>query len=90
AGLEIENQDLATTELIPWINRRSSLATRHVELRDDRVLAFVTSVASSNSFYYSVRAVTPGTFVQPPASAECMYDPGVVSVHGGGAITVAP
>ncbi len=90
AGLEIENPDLATAELIPWITRRATLHTRHVEVRDDRVLAFVDRVAGSNSFYYSVRAVTPGTFVQPPASAECMYDPNVASVHGGGSMTIAP
>ncbi len=54
------------------------------------MLAFADRVSYSNSFYYSVRAVTPGTFVQPPASAECMYDPDVASVHGGGSITIAP
>jgi uncharacterized protein YfaS (alpha-2-macroglobulin family) len=90
AGLEIENSNLATAEVVPWISRRECVSARHVELRDDRVLAFVGSISASNSFFYSVRAVTPGTFVLPPASAACMYDPAVRSVHGSGSITVAP
>jgi uncharacterized protein YfaS (alpha-2-macroglobulin family) len=90
AGLEIENSNLATAEVVPWISRRECVSARHVELRDDRVLAFVGSISASNSFFYSVRAVTPGTFVLPPASAACMYDPAVRSVHGSGSITVVP
>jgi uncharacterized protein YfaS (alpha-2-macroglobulin family) len=32
-------------------------------------------------FYFRTRATTPGSFVQPPAQAELMYDG---AVHGNG------
>jgi uncharacterized protein YfaS (alpha-2-macroglobulin family) len=49
-----------------------------LEVRDDRlVLAFDKLRAGEHHFYYAVRAVTPGTFRQPAAVSECMYDPTV-------------
>ena len=49
-----------------------------LEVRDDRlVLAFDKLEAGEHHFYYAVRAVSPGTFRQPAAISECMYDPTV-------------
>jgi len=49
-----------------------------LEVRDDRlVLAFDKLQAGEHHFYYAVRAVSPGTFRQPAAVSECMYDPTV-------------
>jgi uncharacterized protein YfaS (alpha-2-macroglobulin family) len=39
---------------------------------------------------YVVRAVTPGTYVLPPAQIEDMYRPGVIGRTAGGTITVLP
>ncbi len=39
---------------------------------------------------YVVRAVTPGTYVLPPAQIEDMYRPGVIGRTNGGTVTVLP
>lgn len=39
---------------------------------------------------YIVRAVTPGTYVLPPAQIEDMYRPGVIGRTSGGTVTVLP
>ncbi|MBA3697689.1 MAG: hypothetical protein H0W78_02315 [Planctomycetes bacterium] len=36
------------------------------------------------------RAVTHGTYVLPPLSAECMYDIAVNGIAGAGTVTVLP
>jgi uncharacterized protein YfaS (alpha-2-macroglobulin family) len=46
------------------------------EIRDDRVLFFVDHMAAGMYHYrYLARAVTPGSFVVPPAKVEEMYTP---------------
>jgi uncharacterized protein YfaS (alpha-2-macroglobulin family) len=53
-----------------WIDAR--------ELRDDRVAVFADELwYLDHGFEYLARATTVGTFVQPPAVAEAMYQPGV-------------
>jgi len=39
---------------------------------------------------YVVRAITPGTYVLPPAQIEDMYRPGVIARTSGGTVTVLP
>jgi len=39
---------------------------------------------------YIVRAVTPGTYVLPPAQIEDMYRPGIIGRTAGGTVTVLP
>jgi len=73
---------------VPWIERQQALRADHLEQRDDRVIFFFDEVRGSNTYFYAVRAVTPGTYRQPPVRAECMYDPTVRSVHDAGQITV--
>jgi uncharacterized protein YfaS (alpha-2-macroglobulin family) len=53
----------------------------HIEYYKDRVNAFADRLygRSHHKIEYVVRAVTPGTFILPPAKAEVMYNP---SVHG--------
>ena len=56
----------------------SSETPSYLDVRDDRlVLAFNKLPAGAHTYYYLVRAVTPGTYQQPGAAAECMYDPKV-------------
>ena len=88
AGLEVENPNLRTSEIIPWLEKKKKMPMRHVDARDDRMLGFVGGDANWTTFFYAVRAVTPGDFAMPPLKASAMYDPGLVSVSGGGRISV--
>jgi alpha-2-macroglobulin len=50
----------------------------HRELRDDRVLTFLSHVEPGiYHFRYLARATTPGRYVVPPLRAQCMYSPEV-------------
>ena len=42
----------------------------------------------NRSFYYLVRAVTPGTFNMGPVSADAMYNGEYHSIHGFGTVIV--
>ena len=88
AGLEVENQRLSTSQIHHGESYRSTLPVRHLDIRDDRVLLFTGSVGQPASYHYVVRAVTPGIFILPPVSGECMYDPAIRSVHGKGAVCI--
>lgn len=88
AGLEVENPSLKTSQLVAWVKKKQDLDVQHLEARDDRVLVFVDRLAGTQSCYYAARAVTPGDYVYPAVSAECMYDPSVRSVHGMGRMVV--
>ncbi len=79
AGLEIENPNLDTTQSLPWTNEKSAWCARK-DIRDDRILLFTKPVSEQSIFYYLARAVTPGKYLVPPISAECMYEPEVRSV----------
>jgi alpha-2-macroglobulin len=79
AGLEIENPNLDTTQSLPWISEKSQWCIRR-DIRDDRILLFTRPFSGVSTFYYLARAVTPGKYVVPPVSAECMYEPDVRSV----------
>jgi uncharacterized protein YfaS (alpha-2-macroglobulin family) len=83
AGLEIENPNLDTTQALPWLKDKSEWCIRR-DIRDDRLLLFTKSFSDESTFYYLARAVTPGKFVVPPISAECMYEPDVRSVTENG------
>lgn len=81
AGLEVENPQLTGGKSnLPYNSR--------VELRDDRVLLFLEVLSQSVTWSYSVRPVTAGKFAVPQISAECMYDPGVQSISGGGTLDI--
>ncbi len=88
AGLEIENPNLKTSQLVPWTANISIIAPQNIDMRDDRVIISIDSAHGIQKYFYAVRAVTTGTFIYPPASAECMYDPMVKSVHGKTSLTV--
>jgi len=53
----------------------ASSTPSYLDVRDDRlVLAFNKLPGGKHTFRYLVRAVTPGSYQQPGATAECMYD----------------
>jgi uncharacterized protein YfaS (alpha-2-macroglobulin family) len=74
AGFEIENARLGRGEEISWISKDSLFTPDYVDMRDDRIQLFGT-VGKEKEFYYSVRAVTPGSYVAPAPMIEQMYDP---------------
>lgn len=88
AGLEPENVAIKTSKLVLWLRAESQAPVRHREMRDDRTLVFPGAFTGTRSIYYFVRAVTPGSYIWPPASVSCMYDPSIYSVHGAGRLEV--
>ena len=95
AGLEIVNPDLAVSSNAgapdqnenPFEMRYGWWWWRrwyeHENLRDERAEAF-TSLLWDGVYDYSyiARAITPGTFIAPPAKAEEMYSPEVFGRSG--------
>ena len=78
AGFEIDNPGLvssASLENFGWLPQTQAA---HLEFRDDRFVAAFDragSDARAIRLAYVVRAVTPGTYVAPPATVEDMYRP---------------
>jgi uncharacterized protein YfaS (alpha-2-macroglobulin family) len=87
AGLEIENPNLDTAQSLPWLTRDFAWCF-HRDIRDDRLLLFTRPVSASRTFYYVARAVTPGKYIVPPITAECMYKPEVRSVNDQGIMVI--
>jgi uncharacterized protein YfaS (alpha-2-macroglobulin family) len=93
AGLEIDNPALVdggSVEAFSWL---SSDAPAHAEYRDDRFVAVFDRAPGQSAFInlaYVVRAVAPGHYVHPPATAEDMYDPERYGRTAFGEIEVAP
>ena len=94
AGLEIENPRLQTTDddaaKRPADAKEANFfQDARLDMRDDRlVLIGRLTAAGSGTYVYTARAVTPGTFVLPPAHAECMYDTGTNSLGSTGTFEV--
>jgi len=88
AGLEIENSRLQSREGIRWIGQQN-YRPDYVDVRDDRMIFYGNfTFGRSYKFYYSLRAVTAGTFILPPVQAEAMYDPQKSSVASSGSVRV--
>lgn len=94
AGFEIENPALMTSgDLVafPWLSQDNQPA--HTEFRDDRFVAAYepgTDATAGLTVAYMVRAVSPGSFAHPGASAEDMYRPGIYARTAPGTLTVTP
>jgi alpha-2-macroglobulin len=79
AGLEIDNPALVdggSIEAFAWLTK--DVEPTHTEYRDDRFVAAFDRAEGQSAFItmaYIVRAVAPGRYVYPPATAEDMYDP---------------
>ncbi len=84
AGLELENQNLATAFALSdlrigdasVVELMQDVDIRHQEFRDDRyVAALNTGWQKRARLFYLARAVSPGVFTLPPTFAEDMYRP---------------
>ncbi len=82
-GFEVENPRLATSVVV---GSPTSYRADRTEFLDDRVVVFTSVSRDARTFVYALRAVTAGEFVVPPIQASSMYDPGLASLHGGGAL----
>ena len=96
AGLEIENPrivDSGDLSKLAWL--KTTYRPDHSEFRNDRFMASFnlrgTGDKASKEFLvaYVVRAVSPGTFMHPPAFIEDMYRPDRYTRTAGGTLTVA-
>lgn len=85
AGFEIENARIKELPGTEWIKDASQ--PNHMDMRDDRV-HFFTNLSSKQQFYFSVRAVSAGTFRMGPVSADAMYNAEYHSYHGAATIYI--
>ena len=86
AGFEIENPRTKEIPGMDWIKNANSPTA--LDVRDDRINLFVDLKENRQTYYYAVRAVSPGVYRMGPVGAEAMYNGEYHSYHGGGTITV--
>ncbi len=93
-GLEIDNPELVDGGSITALSfLKKDVEPKHTEYRDDRFVAAFDRSPDQPAFFevaYVVRAVTPGHYVYPPATAEDMYRPERFGRTGFGTIDVTP
>ncbi|MBL7948442.1 MAG: hypothetical protein JNN19_05580, partial [Bacteroidia bacterium] len=86
AGFEIENPRLTEAREMPWIKDAST--PEYFDVRDDRIHFFTTATNTTKHFYYVVRAVSPGTYIQGSVGADAMYDGSYHSYSGSGSVRI--
>ena len=92
AGLEIDNPALVdggSVDGFAWLTTDETPA--HTEYRDDRFVVVFDRAPGQSAFInlaYVARAVAPGRYVWPPATAEDMYAPERYGRTGFGAMEV--
>ncbi|HVY98829.1 MAG TPA: alpha-2-macroglobulin family protein [Dongiaceae bacterium] len=91
AGMEPLNPALATAPPEAKPSGETTLAPSYVAFLDDSVTYFYDTLPKGTyQFYFRTRAQTPGTFIQPAAYAEMMYDGSVNGNSSGAVIVVTP
>jgi alpha-2-macroglobulin len=92
AGLEIDNPRLLDADALQGLAfAKSDVQPVHTEFRDDRFVAAYDRDPSQSAFFtvaYTVRAVSPGTYVHPGASVEDMYRPARFGRTGAGRVEI--
>jgi uncharacterized protein YfaS (alpha-2-macroglobulin family) len=86
AGFEIENPRTKEIPGMDWIKDASTPTA--LDVRDDRIHFFADAWQNKQTFYYAVRAVSPGRFQMGPVSADAMYNGEYHSYHGAGQVIV--
>jgi hypothetical protein len=86
AGFEIENPRTKEIPGMDWIKDGSTPTA--LDVRDDRIHFFVDADNNKQTYYYAVRAVSPGNYKIGPVSADAMYNGEYHSYNGGGVIKV--
>ena len=94
AGVEIENPRLNTSaaQAAERPDKDGSVfQDARVDMRDDRLVVMGRlNRPGTGTYVYTVRAITPGTFVLPPVRGECMYDIGINSISQSARLQVLP
>ncbi len=86
AGFEIENTRLKDIPDMHWIKHQSSPDFK--DIRDDRIILFVSAYNQPTNYYYFVRAVSPGIYQMGPVGADAMYNGEYHSYNGAGVVTI--
>ena len=86
AGFEIENPRTKEIPGMDWIENADTPVS--LDVRDDRIHLFVDLRKPWQTYYYAVRAVSPGVYKMGPVSADAMYNGEYHSYHGAGIIKV--
>ncbi len=86
AGFEIENPRTKEIPGMDWI--KDATTPTALDVRDDRIHFFVDADKNKQTFYYAVRAVSPGNFKMGPVSADAMYNGEYHSYNGARIIKV--
>jgi len=86
AGFEIENPRTKEIPGMDWIKDASSPTA--LDVRDDRIHFFVDADNVKQTYYYAVRAVSPGQYKMGPVSADAMYNGEYHSYNGAGVVRV--
>jgi alpha-2-macroglobulin len=87
AGFEIENPRTKEIPGMEWIKDAATPVA--LDVRDDRINLFDDLRSGRQTYYYAVRAVSPGNYRMGPVSAEAMYNGEYHSYHGAGVIRVS-
>ena len=88
AGFEIENPRTKEIPGMDWIRNESQPTS--LDVRDDRIHFFVDAYVPRQKYYYAVRAVSLGQYLQGPVSADAMYDGEIHSYHGAQRVRIIP
>jgi uncharacterized protein YfaS (alpha-2-macroglobulin family) len=89
AGMEPLNPNLATAPPEASPSGRLTRASSYNAFLDDHVAFYYDSLtAGTYDFYFRTRASTSGSFIQPPAKAEMMYDANIRGNSPGARINV--
>jgi hypothetical protein len=86
AGFEIENPRTKDIPDMDWIKDDDSPTA--LDVRDDRINLFVDLHSMKQTYYYAVRAVSPGLYHMGPISADAMYNGEYHSYNGAGVIKI--
>jgi len=86
AGFEIENPRTKEIPGMDWI--KDAMTPTALDVRDDRIHFFVDANNNKQSYYYAVRAVSPGNYKMGPVSADAMYNGEYHSYNGAGVVRV--
>jgi uncharacterized protein YfaS (alpha-2-macroglobulin family) len=87
AGFEIENPRTKEIPGMEWIKDAATPVA--LDVRDDRINLFDDLTNGRQTYYYAVRAVSPGNYHMGPVSAEAMYNGEYHSYNGAGIIRVS-
>ena len=87
AGFEIENPRTKDIPDMDWVKDDDSPTA--LDVRDDRINLFVDLHAMKQTYYYAVRAVSPGIYHMGPVSADAMYNGEYHSYNGAGTIRIS-